>query len=196
MDVLYNDMKRDHLPILGVLGALVLFALATTRYPGGYDWTNNTISTLFQPRALNGAQNSARSIAVLAVFMFCASMAVVFKWISSSATSRFHKKTIEIGGIGSMVYGFLVVTPMHDLLVTVGLVFFLTAMLATLHMLYAEGRSGIFYAGIGCLALPLTNAAMYYANVLYGLLPIIQKLGMVMWVGWLFAVLRSRGQRR
>lgn len=185
-------MKRDRLPILGVLGALVLFALATTRYPGGYDWTNNTISTLFQPRALNGAPNSARFIAVLAVFMFCASMAVVFKWISNSATSRFHKKTIEIGGVGSMVYGFLVVTPMHDLLVTVGLVFFLAAMLATLHMLYTERRFGLVYAGIGCLALPITNAAMYYANVLYGLLPIVQKLGTVMWVGWLFAVLRSR----
>ena len=184
-----NGMKKDHLPIIGVLGALGLFALATTRYPGGYDWANNTISALFQPHALNGAQNPARSIAVLAVFMFCVSVAVVFKWISSSAKSRFHKKTIEISGIGSMVYAFLVVTPMHNVLVSVGLIFFLTAILTTLHMVYLEGRSGMFYAGIVCLALPLTNAAMYYGNVLYGLLPIVQKLGMAMWVGWLIAVL-------
>jgi len=185
-------MTKHHLPIIGVLAAMVLFALATTRYPGGYDWANNTISALFQPHALNGAQNPARTIAVLAVFVFCVSMAVVFKWVSSSAKSRFHKKTIEISGIGSMVYAFLAVTPMHNVLVGVALLFFLTAMLTTLHMVYLEGRSRMFYSGIVCLALPLTNAAMYYGNVLYGFLPIVQKLGMAMWVCWVIAVLLTR----
>jgi len=188
-------MTKHHLPIVGVLAAMVLFALATTRYPGGYDWANNTISALFQPHALNGAHNPARTIAVLAVFVFCVSMAVVFKWVSSSgAKSRFHKKTIEISGIGSMVYAFLVVTPMHNVLVSVSLIFFLTAMLTTLHMVYSEGRSRMFYSGIVCLTLPLTNAVLYYGNVLYGFLPIVQKLGMAMWVGWVIAVLLTRSK--
>src|SRR5205814_2211909 len=131
-----------------------------------YDWANNSISALFQPRALNGAENPARPLAVLAIFIFCVTMAVVFKSISRRGKSRFQKGTIEIAGIGSMVYAFLVVTPMHDVLVTVALVFFVTAMLATLHMVYLEGRSGMFYAGIVCLALPLCNAVMYYGNIL------------------------------
>ena len=183
-----NVMKKDHLPLFGVFAALVLFALATGRYPGGYDWAHHSISALFQPRALNGAENPARPLAVLAILIFCVSMAVVFKSISSRAKSRFHKTTIEIAGIGSMVYALLVVTPMHNLLVGVALLFFVTAMLATLHMVYLEGRSKMFYAGIVCLALPLCNAVMYYRNVLYGFLPIVQKLAMAMWVGWLFAV--------
>ena len=33
-------------------------------------------------------------------------------------------------------------------------------MLTTLHMVYLEGRSGKFFAGIVCVALPLTNAAI------------------------------------
>ena len=189
-----SAMKKNYLPIVGVLVALVLFALATTRYPGGYDWANNTISALFQPHAPNGAQNPARTIAVLAVFMFCVSMAFVFQWISSSAKSRFHKKTIEISGIGSMVYAFLLVTPMHNVLVGVGLIFFLTAILTTLHMVYLGGSSGMFYAGVVCLALPLTNAAIYYGHVFYGFLPVGQKLAMAMWVGWLFAVLLAGSQ--
>lgn len=181
-------MKKDHLPLIGVLASLVLFALATARYPGGYDWANHSISALFQPRALNGAENPARPLAVLAIFIFCVSMGVVFKSISRRGKSRFHKKTIEIAGIGSMVYAFLVVTPMHNLLVGVGLLFFVTAMLVTLHMVYLEGRSGLLYAGIVCLALPLCNAVMYYGNVLYGFLPIVQKTSAAMWVGWLLAL--------
>jgi hypothetical protein len=50
------------------------------------------------------------TIAVLAVFLFCVSMGVVFKRVSRRGRTRFHKKTIEIAGIGSMVYAFLVVT--------------------------------------------------------------------------------------
>jgi hypothetical protein len=179
-------LKKATLPLLGVFAAVVLFALATARYPGGYDWARQSISALFQPRALNGAENPARPLAVLAIFIFCLSMAAAF--ISSRAKSRFHRNTIEIAGIGSMVYAFLVVTPMHNLLVGVALLFFVTAMLATLHMVYLEGRSAMFYAGIVCLALPLCNAGMYYGNLLYGFLPIVQKFAMAMWVGWLFAV--------
>ena len=122
------------------------------------------------------------------VYVYCHSMGVVLKSISSRGKTRFHRKTIEIAGIGAMVYAFLVVTPMHDLLVGIGLVFFVTAMLAILHMVYLERRSGMLYAGIVCLALSLSNAVMYYGNVLFGFLPIVQKTSVAMWVGWLFAL--------
>ena len=181
-------MKKDHLPLFGVFASLLLFALSTARYPGGYDWANHSISRLFQPAALNGAENPARPLAVLAMFIFCVSMAVVFKNVSRRGKTRFHKKMIEIAGIGSMVYAFLVVTPMHDSLVGVALLFFVTAMLVTLHMLYLERHSAMLYAGIICLALSLSNAVMYYGNVLFGFLPIVQKTSVAMWVGWLFVL--------
>jgi len=181
-------MKKDHLPLFGVLASLVLFALSTARYPGGYDWANHSISRLFQPAALNGAENPTRPLAVLAMFIFCVSMGVVFKNVSRRGKTRFHKKTIEIAGIGSMVYAFLVVTPMHDALVGVALLFFVTAMLVTLHVLYLERHSAMLYAGIVCLALSLSNAVMYYGNVLFGFLPIVQKTSVAMWVSWLFAL--------
>jgi hypothetical protein len=98
------------------------------------------------------------------------------------------QKTIEIAGIGSMVYAFLVVTPMHDMLVGVGLVFFVTAMFVTLHMLYLERNFGMLDAGIVCLALSLSNAVMYYGNLLFGFLPVFQKISLAMRVGWLIAL--------
>lgn len=181
-------MRKSTLPFLGVLASLVLFVLSTARYPGGYDWANHTISRLFQPRTLDGAENPARPLAVLAVFMFCVSMAVVFNGVSRRGKSRFHNKTIQVAGIGSMVYASLVVTPMHNVLVGVALLFFVTAMLATFHMLYLERHLGMLHAGIVCLAVTVSNAAMYYGDVLFGFLPIVQKVSLAMWAGWLLTL--------
>jgi hypothetical protein len=81
------------------------------------------------------------------------------------------KKTIDIGGIGAMVYAFLAVaTPMHDLLVTVSLVFSLAAILATLYTVYRARQTNLLIAGAICLALVVVSAVMYYGHVLFALL--------------------------
>ncbi len=189
-------MNKKHLPLLGVITALVFFALAGTRYPGDYVWTKHSISALFQPNALNGAENPARLLAVIAVFMFCLSLGVAFKIISKRGKTRFQQKTIEIAGIGAMVYVFLVVTPMHNVLVGVALAFFVTAILATFYMIFSERRIGLLCAGIVCLALTLGNAVMYYGDVLFGFLPIVQKLSVIMWAGWLLTLQLSESAIR
>ena len=183
-----DTMKKEYLPLIGVLASLAIFALSATRYPGGYDWIHHSISALFQPTALNGEENPARKPAMLAVFIFCVSVGILFKSVSMKGKSHFHRKTIEIAGIGSMVYAFLVVTPMHNVLVSVSLLFYVTAMLAILHLLYVERHVRMFCAGMVCVALLLTGAVMYYGNVLFGLLPLVQKTSLAMSVSWLFAL--------
>lgn len=175
-------------PLLGVLASALVFVLAAARYPGGYDWFGQSFSSLFQPSALNGSLNTARPLAAVAVIIFCTSMAIVFHTIARSSPTRFHRKTIQIAGIGSMVYAALVVTPMHDVLVNAALLFFVTAMITIFHRLYLERRVGWLWAGVACLGLTLCNATMYYGEVLYGFLPIVQKVSTVLWVLWLFGL--------
>src|SRR5262249_38566238 len=171
-----RSVKATHMPLIGIAASLVLFFVSAAYYPGGtydspnstgYDWARNFISTLFAPRALNGAHNAARYYAIPAMLFFSASIAVMFKSISRKGSSKFHAKAIEIAGIGSAVYTFLIVTPMHDLLVSIALVFFLVALLVTLRLLYAERYLRLFGAGIACLALLLLSTAMYYGNWLF-----------------------------
>jgi hypothetical protein len=76
-------MKKGYPALVGVLASFVLFGLSTAHYPGGYDWAHHFVSTLFHATALNGAENAARPIAVVAMFMFCVSMGILFKGISS-----------------------------------------------------------------------------------------------------------------
>ena len=198
MRYLRRRMKlRYHLPTIAVGAAASLFVVAATKYPGGttdspgsigYSWKRNFVSSLFQPRALNGAPNTARPIAILAMAVLCVGIGALFAILSRQIGSRAYRKTIEIGGIGAAVYSLLIVTAMHNLMVDIGLLFTVTTLLALVHLLYVERRSFLLAWGLVCLALTLASAVMYFGHLLYGLLPVAQKLGMVMSVGWILSL--------
>ncbi len=192
-----NLKLRSHIPLLGIVISVCLFFVATTYYPGGttdsaatvgYEWAHNFVCSLFAPVALNGAPNPARYVAIPAMLVLCISIGVLFKIISNKSTSRIHRKTIEIGGIGSAVYGFLVVTPMHDLMIDIVLPFALVGLLATLHLLYVLRSWRLFFMGSVGIVLLLLSAAMYYGHVFFGLLPVVQKASLAACLGWLLAV--------
>jgi hypothetical protein len=115
-------------------------------------------------------------------------MAVVFNTISRRGPTRWHSKIIRIAGINAMVYTALVITPMHDLLVGIALLFFVTTMVTIFHRLFLERRFPMLGVGVVCIGMTLTNATMYYGDVLYGFLPIVQKLAHAAWVVWLFGL--------
>ena len=180
-------------PVVGVAVAAVLFVLAALRYPGGYDWAGQSISSLFQPLALDGAENAARPVAVASVLIFCIGVAAVFERISRRGRSGAQRKVIQIAGIGSMVYAFLVVTPMHDVLVGIALPFFLVAMLGVFWLLWVERRLWMLLAGLACLSGTVWNAVIYYGSIGSGFLPLVQKLSTFLWVAWLFVLYFRRG---
>lgn len=161
----------------------------------GYNWSSNTISALFQPTAISGAANPARYVAVPAVLLYCISMGFVFKRISRKAATNKHQKVIEIGGVGSMVYAFLVVTPMHDLMVTIALLFFVVAVSGILHSLYTAKKFHLVVFGIFCLLPMFLNATLYYGNVLYGMIPVLQKIGFFAGATWFFVIYYSELER-
>lgn len=188
---------RSHLPAVGATGALVCFVAATARYPGGtdwaidtvgYRWSENFVCSLLQAQALNGADNDARPLAITALWLLCVSLAVLFFRISRSTTSRRHRSAIEIGGIGMAVYSALLVTPMHNLMVTMGLMFGLVAFGAMLDLLRRERRAWLVVWGAALVLVQVACAVCYYGNAGFERLPVLQKLGLVIGVPWLLAV--------
>ncbi|MEX0662955.1 MAG: hypothetical protein WEA58_02115 [Balneolaceae bacterium] len=172
--------------LICVFCSLTLFVLATIFYPGGtaenvntigYYWAKNTISALFQPNALNGDVNSARYFAISSVLIYCVSLAFMFKSIAKNAATAFHRKTIEIAGIGFAVYAFFIVTPMHNLMVVIALLFFVVTVLTLLHNLYLQKKMRLFAIGLISVSMPLINAAIYYGDFFNGMLPLVQKTG-------------------
>ncbi|HEX9952263.1 MAG TPA: hypothetical protein VGB53_10875 [Rubricoccaceae bacterium] len=197
--------RAAHLPTVGVIAALGLFAVAASHYPGspddptatpGYHWAHDFVSALFRPEAAGGAPNAARGVAVAAMLVLCASVGTAFYRLSQGFSSRRHRKTVEIAGIGTAVYSVLAVTPMHDLMVDVGLLSGLTALAAATHALYAERRWALAAWGAGCLALLALSAAMYYGHLLYEYLPLAQKVSLLASVAWLLGAYYGQIGRR
>ena len=77
---------------------------------------------------------------------------------------------------------------MHNLLVTLALLFFVTAVLAVLHVLYVERQLRLLCAGIICFAFLIASAAMYYGNAFWNLLPMAQKLTFTLYLAWLLVI--------
>ena len=186
-----------NLPFFGIIASVVLLVIAAARYPGGttfthhtagFDWTHNFISALFLPNALNGAANPTRYLAGSAMLAFCLSLGYAFWRISRTTESARHRKLIEIGGVGSMVYALLAVTPMHNLMVDIALLFYLAAMCGMMHGIFIERAMRLFITGAICNTLLLLSAVIYYGNVLYWLLPGLQKLTYAGCSGWILAV--------
>lgn len=188
---------KKHGPLLSAFCSLFLFLVAAHFYPGGtmasaqtvgYDWANNTISALFQPTALNGDTNPARYYAIPAMFVYCLSLVFIFRTVSKNSVSEFHRKTIEIAGIGFSVYAFLIVTPMHNLMVSIALVFFLVTVISMLHNLYLQKNKLLLLMGIVCISIPLINATLYYGDFIYEILPAVQKTGASACAVWFILV--------
>lgn len=195
---------KHHLPFAGVLLAAVLLWLAIAVYPGGtsensasgYSWSEHFISTLFHHAALNGAPNVSRFYAIPAMTVFCISIATMFWSLAASLRSPLAK-LIRIGGLGSMVYaGLAVITPMHDLLVTLALAFFLCAIIALLHAQYLAEQMFELLAGVGVLMLVLVTASMYYLDVMSSLLPVSQKLVFALGTAWIVGCYYRRTRSR
>ena len=176
------------LPMTSVISGTALLGLATTWHPGGYRWSEHTISALFQPATPSGVVNPARPFAVLGVLTVMSGIALLFHLVSSQTSSPFHKKAIQIGGVASTAFATLTVTLLHDLMVGLALVCFVVALSAVLHTLYRERLLGLFAIGVLFIAFELGTAVLYFGQVFLEFLPAGQKAAMVLIGLWLFAV--------
>src|SRR5439155_1596334 len=95
---------------------------------------------------------------------------------------------IRIAGIGSMVYTALVVSPMHDLMVTISIPFIMVAMLALLRVLYASHAMGLLVTGIVCFVLLVTSATIYYTGHFISALPWAQRTLFALFAIWLLTL--------
>jgi hypothetical protein len=93
-------MIKKYSVLIGITISLILFAVAISMYPGGtyqnkntigFSWSKNYISNLFEANAINGSENSAKIWAYGAMYT----------------------------GILTMPFTFLIVTPLHNLMLNI-----------------------------------------------------------------------------
>jgi hypothetical protein len=181
-------------PVIGSLLFVFLYVIAALLYPGGsgtnktaigYSWADNYWCNLLSEKAINGQINSARPVAVMAMFVLCLSLSTF--WILFPALTplkKYHKLFIQVAGIVCMLTSFLLLTRIdHDLAINISSSFGFIAMIGTLVALYQLKWKWLFALGLFDLLLVALNNYLYHSKeMMY--LPIVQKFSFLAFLVW------------
>lgn len=177
-------MLKKYSVLLGIIISVSLLLIATMVYPGGslfdknsvgFNWTKNFISNLFPAKAVNGADNPSRIWADAGMIFLALSFAIFFIHFSKKIPQKGAAGIIKYFGAAGMLFTFLIVTPLHDIMITISSTIFLVSMFY-ITVFILKSRLHLFK-----LLCVLFLLIFYYTLYLYGfrkydLLPIMQKI--------------------
>lgn len=177
-------MLKKHSVLIGTTVSLSLLFIAMMVYPGGsvfdknavgFDLTKNFISNLFGEKALNGSDNPARYWADAGMIFLAVSFAMFFMRFSEKIPQKSAANVIKYAGAGGMIFTFLVITPLHDIMVTIASTMFL---LSIFYITVFVLKSKLHFLKVLCV---ISMLIFYLTLYLYGFgdlvyLPIMQKI--------------------
>ena len=190
-------MLNKHLVAIYLSASMLLLLIATFLYPGGsqhdknsigFDWGNNYLCNLFNEKAVNGASNPARFLAIGGMFFLCASIALFFLRFSNKIPKKKDANIIQYSGIGSMGCTFLLVTPYHDLMTIFASTFGLITLFYITFYTFKSTLIFLKYLSVICLAILYLNNYIYYTQNGLPWLPILQKISLLTLMIWLLGL--------
>ncbi|MEO7309410.1 MAG: hypothetical protein ABIX01_03355 [Chitinophagaceae bacterium] len=178
-------MLKKYAILLGIVISISLLLIATKVYPGGsmfdknsvgFDWTKNFISNLFAAKAVNGADNPGRLWADAGMLFLSLSFARFFIEFSKRIPAKGAARVIKYLGAGGMLFTFFIVTPLHDVMVTIASTLFLISLFyVTVFVL--KSRLHLFkFLCILCLLIFYFTLYLYGSHTYPLLLPVMQKV--------------------
>lgn len=195
--------KRIHaiimvLPLTGMLLFVVFYIIAAIYYPGG-SWTsttqtgfsfrNNYLCDLLDDHAINGAINSARVYARIALAFLCFSILVLWYYMPKLFTEKSKNQIVmSTTGMLSMVSTFFLASGVHDTIVRIAGVFGVIALLSSFVELYKVRHFKLLALGILSLLLLTANYYIYETGRLLDVLPLIQKITFTSFITWFMLI--------
>lgn len=182
---------KKHLVLIGIILSVTLLLVAMSVYPGGsvadknsvgFDWTKNFISNLFTAKAVNGADNPSRLWADAGMIFLSISFALFFFNYSKNIPSKGAANVIKYIGALGMVFTFLIVTPLHDIMVTLSSTLYL---LSIFYITVFILKSRLHFFKVICIIYLLVfYFTLYvYGTNNFGLLAILQKVVFISTMG-------------
>jgi hypothetical protein len=191
-------MIKKYSILIGITIGVLLLIISTIYYPGGtyenvnsegYDWTNNYISNLLRPLAVNGEENTARPFAIFGVLFLTASFGLFFVNFSSRIKIRSASLVIKYLGVIATVLGFITVIPsMHDIMVTMSSILTLLIFFYITVMVIKSRLNLMKIMSIAFLLTFYFGAYMYFTRSFLEYMPIMQKIIFMMKVIWVLSL--------
>ena len=189
------------LPMAGMILFVVFYIIAALMYPGGsyafpnqigFNLKDNYLCDLLDAQTINGLQNTARTYAHIALAILCFSLMLLWVLLPHLFTVKNKSQIImSIAGILSMVITLFLASEVHDVIIRIAGVFGTLALILTVLQLYKDRYIMLFYLGIICLVLFLTNYYIYETELLLYTLPLIQKITFIFCISWFILLNRA-----
>ncbi len=182
------------LSLVGIVLFIFFYIIAAINYPGGSDIAqnqtgfslkNNYLCDLLDNQAINGALNSARIYASIALAILCFSLILLWYHLPKLFDRKNKAQTImSITGILSLIITLFLASGIHDIIIRIAGVFGVAALLISFIELYKANYYKLLIFGMICLLLFLTNYYIYETEILIDKLPLIQKVTFLFFCNW------------
>lgn len=177
-------MIKKYSVLICLIISAILIVIATFLYPGGslhdqsaigFDWSNNFISNLFAAKAINGAESTSRIWAIIGMVFHSVGYGMFFLNMSKKMPTKHAATVLKIIGAANILFTFLIVSPLHDIMVIISSTLFLIGLFYITVYILKTKLHLLKFACIICLFI------FYYTLFLYGsrnwdLLAIMQKV--------------------
>jgi len=177
-------MVKKYSVLICVVISVILIVIATFLYPGGslpdknslgFEWSKNFISNLFAAKAINGLDNPSRIWAIIGMAFHSVGYGIFFINTSKKIVARPATTILKLIGASLILFNFLIVTPLHDIMVTTTSTLFLIGLFYITVFILKTKLHLFKFACIICFLI------FYYTLFLYGsgnwgLLAIMQKV--------------------
>ena len=166
---------------------MVFLVIAISIYPGGsmfdknaigFSWTKNFISNLFAAKALNGAENPSRIWAYLGMILLPLSYAIFFINFSKKIPEKNAVHILKYGGAANVLCMFLIVTPLHDLMLNISITLFWTCIVIITVFILKTKLHFFKILCVVCLVIFYYSIYLWATND-WDLLPAMQKVNFI-----------------
>lgn len=189
---------QKHLVLIGIALSILCLVAASLHYPGGspkdirsvgFQWTENYISDMLEYKAVNGAENQARPLAVAGVLLMGLSTGFAFVRFARKVGTKKYAAVIQYGGLLMILMTALGTIPLlHDLSVTLGIVLNL---LVFFYVMVALLKSRLtMFKVLSVVFLASFYGATYMFGTKTGLeyMPLVQKITHVVQIIWILGL--------
>jgi len=191
-------MLNKNIVLIGFVLSILCLVMASLHYPGGspkdpnsigFSWSENYISDMLEYKAVNGADNPARPLAVAGAVLMGLSVGLGFLRFSRKLALRKLSVVIKYGGLLMALSSALVTIPaLHFPLVNVGIVvnllvsFYITVILLKSRLAAFKVLSVLFLASFyGATYMFSTRSGLEY-------MPLVQKATHFFQIVWILGL--------
>lgn len=180
-------MIKKYSVLICIIISVILIVIATLVYPGGslldknstgFEWSENFISNLFAEKAINGSENPARIWAILGMAFHSIGYGIFFIHMSKKIPVKHASTLLKLTGITDILFNFLIVTPLHDLMVALSSTLFLIG-LFYITVLILKTKLHLFKFACSICLLTFYYTLYLYGSGNWGLLAILQKISFI-----------------